>query len=391
MARGELMRILNRPMFRYGGPIREGIMHGMSDGGRIGFADGPKKKYKLEETPIGKFGNWLHEKAVPGAAYYGIGTPISSVYDLAAVPINTLSRMFGYNPGFSGTKFLDQFTGGKYSKFTGFKPDVALGTSADTGWTIESMKEGKTAAELELEKLKKQLAEKKVATTSRFDDTAPIITQSMKDKIAKDARTKRYNDYLEMMGYDRSKRTAGSKALIDTSALIQEATEEAGSLKEADWGKLINKAIQAASTRYDKPEQIREAVGLMTTKAAIEKDLTKETDALKTEALKLQIKGAKKSLAGSTLAEDIAASYVRNQKLPSGSKLAGLARTHKIEVTKVLPSDKIPDDMSAIDYITIKVKKSHDDGDPFPPGNYVIKDRLIKIDADGTITDLIGG
>ena len=28
------MRILNRPMFRYGGPIREGIMHGMRNGGR---------------------------------------------------------------------------------------------------------------------------------------------------------------------------------------------------------------------------------------------------------------------------------------------------------------------------------------------------------------------
>ena len=28
------MRILNRPMFRYGGPIKEGVMHGMRDGGR---------------------------------------------------------------------------------------------------------------------------------------------------------------------------------------------------------------------------------------------------------------------------------------------------------------------------------------------------------------------
>ena len=28
------MRILNRPMFRYGGPIKEGLMHGMKNGGR---------------------------------------------------------------------------------------------------------------------------------------------------------------------------------------------------------------------------------------------------------------------------------------------------------------------------------------------------------------------
>ena len=28
------MRILNRPMFRSGGPIKEGVMHGMRGGGR---------------------------------------------------------------------------------------------------------------------------------------------------------------------------------------------------------------------------------------------------------------------------------------------------------------------------------------------------------------------
>ena len=29
------MRILNRPMFKYGGPIKEGIMHGMKNGGSM--------------------------------------------------------------------------------------------------------------------------------------------------------------------------------------------------------------------------------------------------------------------------------------------------------------------------------------------------------------------
>ena len=36
---------------------------------------------------------------------------------------------------------------------------------------------------------------------------------------------------------------------------------------------LINPIIQATSKRLDKPAQIREAVGLMATKAEIEKDL----------------------------------------------------------------------------------------------------------------------
>ena len=38
---------------------------------------------------------------------------------------------------------------------------------------------------------------------------------------------------------------------------------------------MINQAIQTTSKRLDKPEQIREAVGLMMTKADIEKDLQK--------------------------------------------------------------------------------------------------------------------
>ena len=75
------------------------------------------------------------------------------------------------------------------------------------------------------------------------------------------------------MGYDKAKKTAMGDALIDASAIVQDATTEAGSLKKADWGKMINRAIQSTSKRLDKPEQIREAVGLMLTKSEIEKDL----------------------------------------------------------------------------------------------------------------------
>ena len=35
------MRILNRPMFRYGGPIKEGVMHGMRNGGRAALIGNP--------------------------------------------------------------------------------------------------------------------------------------------------------------------------------------------------------------------------------------------------------------------------------------------------------------------------------------------------------------
>ena len=40
------MKPLNRPMFRYGGPIKEGIMHGMKDGGRMLLAGQHPKEFK---------------------------------------------------------------------------------------------------------------------------------------------------------------------------------------------------------------------------------------------------------------------------------------------------------------------------------------------------------
>ena len=62
------------------------------------------------------------------------------------------------------------------------------------------------------------------------------------------------------MGYDRSKKTAIADALIDASKIVSDR----GTLDRKNiTGELINPAIQALSKRLDKPEQIREAVGLM--------------------------------------------------------------------------------------------------------------------------------
>ena len=72
------------------------------------------------------------------------------------------------------------------------------------------------------------------------------------------------------MGYDRAKKTAIADALIDASKIVGErGTLDPKNITQ----ELINPIIQATSKRLDKPDQIREAVGLMATKAEIEKDL----------------------------------------------------------------------------------------------------------------------
>ena len=91
--------------------------------------------------------------------------------------------------------------------------------------------------------------------------TPEIKKKTAAERAAEDKadRKARLDKYLDTMGYDKAKKGAIGDALIDASAIVQQATEEGGSLKHADWGKMINKAIQTTSKRLDKPEQIREA------------------------------------------------------------------------------------------------------------------------------------
>jgi hypothetical protein len=118
--------VFKRPMFKRGGSTQgTGIMSHVEP--RVKAADG----YDFSKTPIAK--------GASGFANYGINMPIAAGLDFLNVPLNTLGRMFGYNPGFSGTKQMDLLTGGKFSKQTGADPETAyfLGvpTSAETGFS----------------------------------------------------------------------------------------------------------------------------------------------------------------------------------------------------------------------------------------------------------------
>ena len=130
-------RILKRPMFRMGGRSDDGIMsvrRGYQEGDQV---TGPE--YKFSETPVAK--------GLESLAAYGPNAALAAVADFGAVPLNTLGRAFGYNPGFSGTKLADFLTGGRFSEFTGYDPDKAyffgVPTSAERGFTLPSMQEEK--------------------------------------------------------------------------------------------------------------------------------------------------------------------------------------------------------------------------------------------------------
>ena len=119
------------------------------------------------------------------------------------------------------------------------------------------------------------------------------LSEAQKKAFANKQREERVQKYLDMMGYDRAKKTAIADALIDASKIVGDR----GTLDLKNINReLINPVIQATSKRLDKPEQIREAVGLMSTKAEIEKDVSAETDALAKKLTLAKIKSAEAGL-----------------------------------------------------------------------------------------------
>ena len=172
-------KVLNRPMFNkhnsaYGRGIASNLVteeqrQRFNAGGRVRLQEG--SGYEFGETPIGKAGKtFLHR---------GLYDPLVAGFDMfGAVPLNTAARMFGYNPGFSGTKLMDIGTGGEYSKYGNLDPDVAyfppfLKTSAKEGWAHKPEKK-EDEEPLEKGDWEKRLALKEDASPTEQMDTETL-------------------------------------------------------------------------------------------------------------------------------------------------------------------------------------------------------------------------
>ena len=100
-------------------------------------------------------------------------------------------------------------------------------------------------------------------------DAERAAIEAANDAKAASDRDKRLTDLLKIMNYDKSRKNAAYDALIDASEVIRET-----GFKD----KSILPIVKATSARFDKPEQIKEAVGLMMAKGEIEKDIYKSKD-----------------------------------------------------------------------------------------------------------------
>jgi len=420
------MKPLNRPMFRYGGPIKEGVMSGIrepkKDGGPTGTGLVGDQRYPKTD------GREHHAFFIP---------PLVAAANVAARVLPAAYR------GYKASRYLNPnaaTTGQKVMNF--FKPRKSLSapmakTGEGLGFKIGSFartnpvstfgiasavpqagygayKLGKAGIKGAPDLAKNYIdmvlpgeqfrepspnitGKNNIQDTNR-DDRKKIITSdaskqdpSLSTKSAEELRKDRVQRYRDIMDIKGMNKTAAYNSLIAASQLINQEGDFKGSIKD---GSLISKLIGATSKAFDKPSQTKDAIDTLILKGEIEKDIKASDPSAKlaAELTDKRIKLAEKQLAGDSLQDTVNAIYAKTGAFPSGSGLAGVARTKGIDVKMVIKSEDINNFVKqnpgkdALDFMEIQVGEAQKSGTPIEPGAYVVKDRIIVIDSEGNVS-----
>jgi hypothetical protein len=437
------MKTLNRPMFRYGGPIKEGVMNGIREpkknGGSMANNQGPRRA-ALVGNPIYPNVDGRTNHVVPAVIGAGLAMPfIGAGIRAAARPFgqfvmrqvpkliktgknkgqplldkkgvqqfyksstknpatqgfdtNAVGGFFARDPVVSATGkvasgLLSPTTGGYIQKGARlvFSPTgIATGLIYSNGKYFNKdtgKEEPKPKGDIKLGDT--------VDIKGGGADTEPkVLTEAEQAKIESDNRMKQMDKYREIMDIKGMNKDAAYKSLIDASKIIQEGGNLKKSLKD---GSLIQKVTAAASKRFDKVSDTENALRSLVAKGEIENVLNKEDKDLKRKQLRTSIAASEKVLAGDSF-EKVVADYTIKNGQPQGSTLTGLARVKGIPIvetidTKILDAS-IKNNEIVTDEVTFlenEVQKGIQDNDPLPPGNYVIKGSIIKVDEEGNVS-----
>ena len=411
------MRPLNRPMFRYGGPIKEGIMSGMKDN-RVPFDKGgylsnllaktgalfnPLKKFKPVQRFIQKQKIEIPPSRVPNTT--GMGgvtlTPaqIKAGMGTTAVPLGTRIKQFAsLNP-----------------KFTyGAAPFVVSGAVTATPPVVKGLfGTAKTIGAEALDRMvpdfifdqDQYFADKKLREQNEQSKLLKEKQKSLKPKqeittttpkIDRDAEIQANRErYYKLMGIDKMKKDATYDSLIDASKIIQ---EEGGDLKGSiKSGTLQNRIIQAIGKNLDKSADLKKQIDAAILKAEIDKDVNREKNTLDKLVKEKQLKVLDKQLKGGDLNDTL--SELRKQGIvPEGPELASYALRNDIDIPKghVLNTKDINNflkdnpTLTVVDYLNDQNLKLQQAGKgSLNPGNYVVGKNILEVGEDGTVTDVI--
>ena len=427
------MRTLNRPMFRYGGPIKKGIMNGIREpkqnggtiaggnqigmpmGNRTGFADpvsavkpnylsrlgtslmnfyNPLKKGKVisklgsKITKIPKYkyvdgGNMIKETPMlQRAIQFGKANPkLTGAGAAAGVTSGLAENVVGGGLKLAGKGILqvgDLLVSDKY-----FDQDKYLKEKFPDG-----LFGGKKESDLDKSKLtneQKRIAELQ-ALLDQKNKVDEVPTKSA-DELRQD-RIQKYRDIMDIKGMNKN---AAYDSLIAASQAVLGEGNFKGSIKD---GSLIGKIIGSTSKAFDKPKATKDAIDTLILKGEIEGDiaagkpstyLKAAQDMVATGASK-NIQEAMKTLTKSenSMSSTLGALLAKGNRIDE--KLVGVAYREEtgnipagsVKVSVVNEWKEDNKGKNEIDYL-----ESISEGEQLDAGDYIIGERVITVDKSG--------
>ena len=267
------MKILNRPMFRMGGPIKEGIMNGIQEPKRIGYA--------VKGTV---------SAADQAKAFENIFTANTNNMR----PVSTLNFEVPNNSILNNNQMTDKnndgiinqsdyyYDEGQRRKEKGemFEKFIAPNTTDEflntRGYEYKNPNYKKpldAVSDINIEKARIGMPENisKDMGSKNLPNVKDIIEKKGMSEDTPLTKKERTNNILEMLGYDKAKKNALYDAMINAGQRISRTGLGADNL--------VSDVIQDTSTSYDKPEKLREAANLMDVQQQLKLD---QIDASKT-------------------------------------------------------------------------------------------------------------
>jgi hypothetical protein len=424
------MKPLNRPMFKYGGPIKEGIMNGMKDNRQaintVGSPLAPKDEsgrggYAL--PLLGFLGaNAIRTGAMRMAPRIASGIknifgktrpfqgPVGSTTTTPGTFIRSRGVRIPSSGSYSGVKFVpgtttpvakgpalgEAFVPNAFVRYLQRSPEGRFLTGAGGKAGAVGKKvigAGKSLASSPLtvgsagvygaKGLYNALTGEKEPEVQKEIEAAggppgggdpnmfarpkeKVVNQEELEKMNKDRIQKNKERYYKLMGLDKMNKDAVYDSLIDASKII---SEEGADLKGAvKSGTLQNRIIQAISGQLDKSAALKRQIDAAVLKGEIEKDIKSSDPQAKkrAELIDKQIALADQKLSGGSLIENIQA----------GAKAQGNINSTSNVYNSILKTYKVEPEVLADTAETLKFRKAD---------NYTTDAALVKslVEAQG--------
>jgi hypothetical protein len=341
------MKPLKRPMFRSGGPIKEGIMDGMQDrpgyfiGGLIplGMAAarvlpaavrGFRAARTLTPGKLGTFGR-IKDIFLPKK---GLRAPMAESGEGAGFAIGSFARQNPLLALSTPSLATTAVTGaGPVALEAAKSGGKALANFLVPGERFDPFKEGGDKKTTETD----NTGLKKVDSFDEVKKGGESVSQEKKEQLTADRIEENRKRYYKLMGIDKMKKGAAYDSLIDASKIIQ---QEGGDLKGAiKSGSLQSQIINAISKNLDSSRDLKKQIDAAILKGEIEKDI-KSADTMDKRLKEAQIKRLERDEKQNTTAAKIAAVQIEKGAV-TGADTAAILKSDGIKYTGILPDDEL--------------------------------------------------